>query len=65
MSEAAVLRAQIAWQNKAIRVDPTGAAPVVGFAIQLRAEVQSLRGIIWGVALRAPAALIQAEMVVA
>lgn len=63
--EAAALRAQIAWQNKAIRLDPTGAAPVVGFAIQLRAEVQSLRGIIWGVALRAPAALIQTEMVVA
>ena len=63
--ESAALRAQIEWQNKAVRLDPSGAAPLVGFAIELRAEVQSLRGIIWGVALRAPAALIQTEMVVA
>jgi vacuolar-type H+-ATPase subunit C/Vma6 len=62
--EGAILRAQIAWQNRAVRVDPSGAAPIIGFAIELRAEVVNLRGIIWGVALRAPAALIQAEMVV-
>jgi len=48
-----------------VRVDPSGAAPIIGFAIELRAEVVNLRGIIWGVALQAPAALIQAEMVVA
>ena len=62
--EGAMLRAQIAWQNRAVRVDPSGAAPIIGFAIELRAEVVNLRGIIWGVALRVPAALIQAEMVV-
>jgi vacuolar-type H+-ATPase subunit C/Vma6 len=62
--EGAMLRAQIKWQNRAVRVDPSGAAPIIGFAIELRAEVLNLRGIIWGVALRAPAALIQAEMVV-
>jgi vacuolar-type H+-ATPase subunit C/Vma6 len=63
--ERATLRAQIDWQNRAVRLDPSGAAPVIGFAIELRAEVLNLRRIIWGVALRAPAALIQAEMVVA
>jgi vacuolar-type H+-ATPase subunit C/Vma6 len=63
--ERAMLRAQIDWQNRAVRLDPSGAAPIIGFAIELRAEVVNLRGIIWGVALRAPAALIQAELVVA
>jgi vacuolar-type H+-ATPase subunit C/Vma6 len=63
--ETAMLRAQLAWQTRAIRLDPSGAAPVIGFAIELRAEVQNLRGIIWGVALRAPAPLIQSELVVA
>jgi vacuolar-type H+-ATPase subunit C/Vma6 len=63
--EGTMLRAQIDWQNRAVRVDPSGAAPIIGFAIELRAEVVNLRRIIWGVALKAPAALIQAEMVVA
>jgi vacuolar-type H+-ATPase subunit C/Vma6 len=62
--ESAALRAQIIWQNRSVRIDPSGAAPVIGFAIELRAEVLNLRRIIWGVALRAPSALIQAEMVV-
>jgi vacuolar-type H+-ATPase subunit C/Vma6 len=62
--ESAVLRAQVDWQNRAVRIDPSGAAPVIAFAIELRAEVINLQGIIWGVALQAPAALIQAEMVV-
>ncbi len=63
--EGAALRAQIEWQNRARRIDPSGAAPVIGFAIELRAQVLNLRRIIWGVALRAPSALIQAEMVLA
>jgi vacuolar-type H+-ATPase subunit C/Vma6 len=63
--ESAVLHAQIDWQNRAVRIDPSGAAPIIGFAIELRAEALNLRRIIWGVALRAPAALIQADMVVA
>jgi hypothetical protein len=37
----------------------------VGFAIELRAQVLNLMRIVWGVALRAPAALIQGEMVMA
>jgi vacuolar-type H+-ATPase subunit C/Vma6 len=63
--DAMALRAQIDWLNRAVRVDPSGPAPVIGFAMELRAEVRNLRGIIWGVALQAPAALIQAELVVA
>ncbi len=63
--ESAALRAQIDWQNRSMRIDPSSAAPVIGFAIELRAQVLSLRRIIWGVALRAPAALIQGDMVFA
>jgi len=63
--ESAVLRAQLAWQKRSVRIDPTGAAPVIGFAIELRTETLNLRRIIWGVALKAPSALIEAEMVVA
>lgn len=63
--EGMALRVQIDWQNRAVRIDPSGPAPVIGFAIELRAEVLNLRRIIWGVALAAPAALIQAELVVA
>ncbi|MGB7476604.1 MAG: V-type ATPase subunit, partial [Polyangiales bacterium] len=63
--ESAALRAQIAWQNRSMRIDPSSAAPLIGFAIELRAQVLSLRRIIWGVALRAPAALIQGDMVLA
>jgi len=62
--EGSVLRAQIDWQNRSLRVDPSGASAVIGFALELRAEVLDLRRIIWGVSLRAPAALIQADMVV-
>jgi vacuolar-type H+-ATPase subunit C/Vma6 len=63
--ENGMLRAQIDWQNRAVRIDPSGAAPIIGFAIELRAQVVTLRGIIWGVALKAPASLIEANMVVA
>jgi len=62
--ESAVLHAQIVWQKRSVRIDPSGAAPLIGFAIELRAQLQNLRRIIWGVALRTPAALIQADIVV-
>lgn len=61
--ETAVLQAQIDEQSLAARISPESAAPLISFTLQLRAEVLNLRRIIWGVALRAPAALIQAEMV--
>jgi len=62
--ESAVLRAQMKWQNRSVRIDPTGASPVIGFAIELRSQVFNLSRIIWGIALGAPGALIQEEMVV-
>ena len=62
--ESRVLQAQIVWQQRSIRMDPSSAAPVIGFAIELRAQALDLRRIIWGVALRAPTAMIQTEMVV-
>lgn len=61
--ETAVLQAQIDHQSVAARVNPESAAPLLIFTLQLRAEVLNLRRIIWGVALRAPAALIQTDMV--
>ena len=63
--ESAALRAQIAWQHRSMRIDPGSAAPVIGFVIELRAQALSLRRVIWGVALRAPAVLIQGDMVLA
>lgn len=61
--ERAVLEAQIAWQHRRMRLDPSGAATIIAFALELRAEVINLRRILWGVSLEAPAALIQAELV--
>ncbi len=56
--ESAILRAQIDQQNHSLRVDPGGTAPIIGFALELRAQLFSLRRIVWGVALRAPSALL-------
>jgi vacuolar-type H+-ATPase subunit C/Vma6 len=61
--ETAVLRAQLEEQNHAARMDPEGTAPLISFALGLRAEALNLRRIIWGVALEAPAALLEAEVV--
>lgn len=63
--DAAVLRAQIAWQHRRIRLDPSGAAPIIAFALELRAEAVNLRRILWGLALAAPAPLIQQGLVLA
>jgi vacuolar-type H+-ATPase subunit C/Vma6 len=62
--ETAVLRAQIAEQSRAARIAPEGPAPLISFALSLRAEVLNLRRIIWGISLEAPAAMLQAEVVV-
>jgi vacuolar-type H+-ATPase subunit C/Vma6 len=63
--ETAVLRAQVSEQRRAARANPESAAPFMSFALELRAEVLNLRRIIWGVALGAPAGLLEAEMVTA
>lgn len=61
--ETAVLRAQIEEQSRAARTDPEGTAPLISFALGLRAETLNLRRIIWGVSLETPPALLEAEMV--
>lgn len=61
--EGAVLRAQIEQQRQAARLRPAGAAPLVLFTLELRAEVIDLRRIIWGVVLETPTALLQSNMV--
>jgi vacuolar-type H+-ATPase subunit C/Vma6 len=62
MLESEVLRAQIAEQRRAARVAPESAAPLIRFALELRAELLDLQRIIWGVSLEAPAALLEARM---
>ena len=61
--EAAVLRAQVSEQRRLARRYPDSAAPTIGFALELRAEVLDLRRIIWGIALGAPSPLLQAGLV--
>ncbi len=61
--EAAVLRAQIVEQSRAARIAPDSSATLIRFALQVRAEVLNLRRVIWGVALHAPAVLLEATMV--
>lgn len=56
--EAAILRAQIDQQNRAMRVDPSGTAPIIGYILELRAQVLTLRRIVWGVALHAPSGML-------
>ena len=63
--ESALLSAQIASQKKAARIDPLGPAPLIAFALGLRAQALNLRRVIWGVALGAPATVIRSELVVA
>jgi vacuolar-type H+-ATPase subunit C/Vma6 len=62
--ETIVLRAQIGQQSQSARLHPDGAAPVIRFALELRAEVLNLRRIVWGVALQAPSAMVETNMVV-
>lgn len=58
--EDAVLRIRVRELARATRLDPLGPAPLLAYALRLRAELLDLRRIIWGVALGAPrGALIQ------
>jgi hypothetical protein len=60
--EAAVLRARIDEQRRARRIDPLGPAPLLEFALRLRAQVRDLQAVTWGVALAAPTDLVAAEL---
>jgi vacuolar-type H+-ATPase subunit C/Vma6 len=53
--ERALLDAQIRMLAAQARTDALGPAPVLGYALRLRAQVMDLRRIIWGLALGAPA----------
>jgi hypothetical protein len=52
--EEALLRQRIATLRARAWWDPMGPATVLGYVLQLRAEVLDLRRAIWGVALGAP-----------
>ncbi len=61
--EDALLRAMIAEQRRQARLEPLGPAPVLLYALRLRAEVLDLRRILWGAALGVPSARLVEEMV--
>jgi vacuolar-type H+-ATPase subunit C/Vma6 len=63
--EDAVLRARIATLEQLARRDPLGPAPLLAFALALRAQTVDLHRVIWGVALGAPPALVTRELVTA
>jgi vacuolar-type H+-ATPase subunit C/Vma6 len=60
--ETALLRARITVQRRTARRDPLGPAPLLGFVLSLRAQTADLRRLIWGLALKAPRALIAVEL---
>jgi vacuolar-type H+-ATPase subunit C/Vma6 len=53
--EDVALAAELRGAKAAARRSPLGAAPLIAFLTRLRAEVRDVRGIIWRVALGAPA----------
>jgi vacuolar-type H+-ATPase subunit C/Vma6 len=63
--EDAVLRMRIATLEQLARREPLGPAPLLAFALALRAQTVDLHRVIWGVALGAPAALVTRELVTA
>ena len=63
--EDAVLRARIAELEQLARLDPLSPAPLLAFALALRAQTVDLHRVIWGVALGAPPALVARELVTA
>lgn len=61
--EDAVLRVRIRELVRASRTDPLGPAPLLTYALRLRAEALDLRRVIWGVALGAPRGVLVQELV--
>lgn len=61
--EDAVLRMRIRELVRATRADPLGPAPVLAYALRLRAEALDLRRIIWGVALGGPRGVLVQDLV--
>lgn len=63
--EDAALRIRIRRLVLAARTEPLGPAPLLAYALRLRAEILDLRRIIWGVALAAPRESLARDLVTA
>jgi vacuolar-type H+-ATPase subunit C/Vma6 len=61
--EDAVLRCRIAALARVARREPLSPAPLLAFALALRAQTVDLHRVIWGVALGVPPALVTRELV--
>jgi vacuolar-type H+-ATPase subunit C/Vma6 len=61
--EDAVLRRRIGELVHVMRTEPLSPAPLLAYALRVRAEVVNLRRIIWGVALGTPPTLLADELV--
>jgi vacuolar-type H+-ATPase subunit C/Vma6 len=61
--EEAVLRIRVRALVRAMRTEPLGPAPLLAYALRLRAELVDLRRIIWGVALAAPRTALAEDLV--
>ena len=61
--EGALLAAAIGEQARAAIRDPLGPAPLLEYALRLRAEAVDLRRVVWGTALGAPAPIVSGELV--
>lgn len=61
--EGVVLRVRIGELVRAARVHPLGPAPLLAYALRLRAEILDVQRIIWGVALRVPRAILAHDLV--
>jgi vacuolar-type H+-ATPase subunit C/Vma6 len=57
-----LLAAQLAERRTAARVDPLSSAPLLAYALALRAETRMLGRLVWGVALGMPASALAAEL---
>jgi vacuolar-type H+-ATPase subunit C/Vma6 len=57
-----LLAAQLAERRAAARLDPLSSAPLLAYALALRAETRMLGRLVWGVALGIPAPVLAADL---
>jgi V/A-type H+-transporting ATPase subunit C len=57
-----LLAAQLTERRAAARLDPLSSAPLLAYALALRAETRTLGRLVWGVALGIPAPALAAEL---
>jgi vacuolar-type H+-ATPase subunit C/Vma6 len=57
-----LLAAQLAERRTAARLDPLSSAPLLAYALALRAETRMLGRLVWGVALGVPAPALAADL---